>query len=70
MTKLNKSSETEPLNACRFSLSGLLPFSLLSSSGLAAIRLFDDKSKLFSLVKNTLPAPGALTMNIITCKTA
>ena len=70
MARLKKNRETEPVNAFRFSLSGLLLVGLLSSSELAAIRLFAAKSKLFSLVNNAVPAPGALAMNIITLITS
>ena len=70
MARLKKSSETEPVNAFRFSLSGLLIFSLalILGTGLVASRWFDAKSKAYSFAKNDLPDPDAQDKNMFTHK--
>jgi hypothetical protein len=51
MARLKKNNETEAVNAFRFSLTGLLLFSLvlIAGTGLVASRLFDAKPKSFFL---------------------
>jgi len=70
MARLKKNNETEPVNAFRFSLIGLLLFSLvlIAGTGLVASRLFDAKSKPYSFAKNDVPDPDTQDNNMFTRK--
>jgi len=70
MAKLKKTNDTEAVNAFRFSLTGLLLFSLglIAGTGLVASRLFDAHPKPYSFAKNDIPDPDAQDKNMFTRK--
>jgi hypothetical protein len=67
MAKLKKNNEAEAVNSFRFSLNGLIIFSLflMASTALISSRLFDAKPKLFSFANN-IPDPDVQDKNLFT----
>lgn len=70
MARLKKNLEAESVNAFRFSLTGLLLFSLvlIAGTGLATSRLFAFKSKPYSFAKSDIPDPDEQDPNMFTHK--
>src|ERR1017187_724480 len=68
MAKLKKNTEAEAVNSFRFSLTGLIVFSLFLMAGTALIssRLSDTKPKPFSFANNNIPDPDAQDKNLFT----
>ncbi len=70
MAKLKKSNESESVNSFRFSLTGLIIFSLflMVATALVASRFFDSKPKSFSFANNDIPDPDVQDKNMFTRK--
>jgi len=60
MAKLKKTNETEAVNSFRFSLVGLLLFTMVLIAGTALVssRLFDTKPKPYAFIENDIPDPA------------
>jgi hypothetical protein len=70
MAKLKKNNETEPVNSFRFSLPGLIIFSLFLMAGTALVcsRIFDARPKPFSFAKSDIPDTDEQDQNMYTHK--
>jgi len=60
MAKLSKNNETEAVNSFRFSLTGLLLFTLVLIGGTALVagKFFDTKPKPYAFAENDIPDPA------------
>jgi hypothetical protein len=74
MAKLKKNNEngeaTEKVNSFRFSVAGLILFSLFLMAGTALVssRLLDAKPKNYSFAQNDIPDPDEQDENLFTHK--
>ncbi len=70
MAKTTQSGETEPVNSFRFSLAGLIVFSLVLSAGTALVagRFFDAKPEPYSFAQNAIPDPDQQDNDLFTHK--
>ena len=68
MAKLKKNNETDPVNSFRFSLAGLIVFSLFLMAGTALIssKVLNAKPKIFSVANHDIPDPDAQDKNMFT----
>ncbi|HEY4953148.1 MAG TPA: hypothetical protein VII71_07175, partial [Verrucomicrobiae bacterium] len=60
MAKIKKNNETEAVNSFRFSLTGLLLFTIVLIAGTALVssKLFDTKPKPYAFAENDIPDPA------------
>jgi hypothetical protein len=70
MAKLKKGNEPDPVNSFRFSLTGLIIFSLFLMAGTAVVstRIMDVKPKSYSFAKNDIPDPDVQDKDMFTHK--
>ncbi len=70
MAKLKKNNGTDEVNSFRFSLAGLIIFSLFLMAGTALIssKVFNPKPKPFSFANNDVPDPDVQDQNMFTHK--
>jgi len=70
MAKLKKNNGTDEVNSFRFSLAGLIIFSLFLMAGTALIsnKVFNPKPKPFSFANNDVPDPDVQDKNMFTHK--